>query len=342
MKVVCTARRSVLGLMIFGGALYAQAPPILSPATAAAEQANVPSAPDARPVVVNPFPAVNPKNFTATSPTVATVNDFLKAVWGSNENRIWSVSAIQKTAAPGVAKITVLVADKTQPGKVGSYSFFVTPDGNHAISDSVIDFGAKPFAQRRKTLIERADGPSAGAKGKELLLVEFGDLLNAKTKDAHETAANLAKEFPQVRWVYESLPAEGRPYSFKAAVLGTCLRKAKGDAAFFAYAQSVFDKQETLTPANVDTILGAAVTSAGGDAKSIASCADTEAAKDEVRASTALAAEVDVESAPVLVINGHVLPQTSAGYETIKRIVAFQAGQDGVTVHMQPTLSTLK
>jgi hypothetical protein len=45
--------------------------------------------------------------------------------------------------------------------------------------------------------------------------------------------------------------------------------------------------------------------------------------------------------APVLVVNGHILPQ-SVPYETIKTIAAFQAKQDGVMVHVQPTLSNLK
>ena len=65
----------------------------------------------------DPFPAVNPKNFTAASPTTAEVNAFLKQAWGYDENRIWSVAAILKTPAPGVARVVVFVADKTQPDK---------------------------------------------------------------------------------------------------------------------------------------------------------------------------------------------------------------------------------
>jgi protein-disulfide isomerase len=334
-------KSGLLVLVLSSAGLMAQAPPVLSPATAAAEQANEPQAPTPK-AATNPFPAVNPKNFTADTPTVAVVNDFLQAVWGAYENRIWSVSAIQKTAAPGVSRIVVQVADKTQPDKVGSYSFFVTPDGKHAISESVIDFGAKPFAERKKTLIEHAAGPGMGAKGKDLLLVEFGDVLNAKSKAEHETAASLLKEFPQARFVYESLPGEGRPYAFKAAVEGVCVRKAKGDAAFFLYTQILFDKQETITANNADDVFGAAATAAGADAKAVAVCANTDGAKDEVKASVALAAEVYIEFAPALVVNGHILPQTTAGFETLKHIVAFQAGQDGVVVHVQPTLSTLK
>jgi protein-disulfide isomerase len=291
---------------------------------------------------VNPFPKPELKNFTADTPSTEVVNEFLTAMWGSNDNRIWSVQAIQKTPAPGVVRVVVYVSDKAQPKTIAPYAFYITPDGKHAIADTMIDFGAKPFAERRKLLQDRADGPAQGAAGKGLLLVEFGDVLNAKSKDAHEKAANLAKEFPQARWVYESLPAEGHPYSFLAAAEGVCVRKAKGDAAFFTYAQDVLNKQDGLTAATVEAALGAAVTDAGADAKAVAACAETQAVKDEVKASVALGADAGIDVAPALVVNGHILPLGPATYETLKSMLVFQAQQDGIPVKAQPTLSTLK
>ncbi len=75
-----------------GVSMSAQATPQLSPATEQADRAAAPQAP--KPVDVNPFPAVNPKNFTAASPTREEVDSFLKALWGYDEERIWSVAAI--------------------------------------------------------------------------------------------------------------------------------------------------------------------------------------------------------------------------------------------------------
>src|ERR1700733_5261679 len=112
----------------------------------------------------DPFPAVNPKFFTASSPTVDTVNSFLKALWGYDPNRIWRVEAIQATAAPNVAKVVVFVSDKSPNAKVQPTAFFVTPDGAHAVAgDAVIPFGATPFASNRKMLEQRADGATRGA-----------------------------------------------------------------------------------------------------------------------------------------------------------------------------------
>src|ERR1700733_8961699 len=65
----------------------------------------------------DPFPPMNPKYFTATTPTVDTVNAFLKAMWGYDTTRIWRVEAIQKTQAPGVSKVVVFVSDTTPNAK---------------------------------------------------------------------------------------------------------------------------------------------------------------------------------------------------------------------------------
>jgi protein-disulfide isomerase len=324
---------AVAGLVSSGVLVQAQAPPQLSPATAEAQAAQ-PQAPAPHDVPASPFPAVNPKNFTADTPTLAVVNEFLKTAWGFNDNLSWSVEAIQKTDAPGVTRVVVLVANKTQAGKVSRNEFFITPDGKHAISDAVIDFGPTPYAERRKT--------AEGAKGKDFLLVEFADLLNEKSKEANDAIDNLVKEFPQARLVFENLPPDGNKYAFRAAAEGVCVRKAKGDAAFFSYAQAIFDKQKGLTATTLEPILSAAVTAVGGDPASVAACADSQAAKDDVNASIALGASVGVTQGAVLVANGRVLPAAVVPYETLKQIVAYQAQLDGIAVRVQPTLSTLK
>ena len=338
-KTVLMAALAMAGM---GVSVLAQAPAVVSPATAEAQQAAEPQAPAPHAAPVNPFPPVNPKNFTADSPTTTEVNAFLKETWGYDDNRTWSVAAIQKTSAPGVAGVVVLVADKSQPDKLGRYEFFVTPDGKHAIAGGVVDFGVHPFADRRLLLQQQAKGAAEGAASTDLLLVEFGDLLNEKAKAAHDAIDNLVKDIPQARVVFENLPAQGSAYAFRAAAEGVCVRKAKGDAAFFMYAQTVFDKQKSLTPATLDAALDAAATAAGADPKSMDACAASPETKADVEASIALGAAAGIEVAPALIVNGRVLSAASVPYDTLKRIVAYQAQLDGVDVHVQPTLSTLK
>ncbi len=173
----------------------------------------------------DPFPPVNQKYFTATSPTLDAVNAFLKANWGYDTTRIWRVEAIQTTAAPGMSKVVVFISATTPNAKVQSAAFFVTPDGKHALTgDQVVPFGPTPFADNREVLKARADGAGRGAAGKDLLLVEFADLQCPHCKDAQETMDKLVKDFPNARVVYQSFPlVEIHPFAFKAAAYGYCV-----------------------------------------------------------------------------------------------------------------------
>ena len=292
--------------------------------------------PSSRP---DPFPPVNPKFFTATTPTVATVDAFLKALWGYDPDRIWRVEAIQTTQAAGVSKVVVFVTDKKPNAKVASAAFFVLPDGKHAIADAsgVIPFGPTPFAEARKTLQDRADGAYRGSASKDLMLVEFADLQCPHCKDAQATMDRLVQDFPNARVVFQNFPlVDIHPFAFKAAAYGYCIAKQKNEA-FFPYAADVFSKQEALTSATGDQTLKDAVTKAGLDPAAIDTCAGTDAAKKDVEASIKLAQEIGVEQTPMLSINGHLIPLNQVPYETLKSVVAFQASQDGVSTGAAPT-----
>ncbi len=277
----------------------------------------------------DPLPAANPKFFTASSPSVETVNGFLKSLLGYDSNRIWRVEAIQTTQSPNVSKVIVFVSDKSPNPKVVPTVFFVLPDGKHAIAGSeVLPFGAKPFADIRKTLVDGADGAYRGSASKNLMLVEFADLQCPHCKEAQATMDQLAKDFPNARIVFQSFPlVDLHPYSFKAAAYGYCVQKQKNDA-FFPYASAVFDAQAALTPETGDAALKDAVTKAGLDAAAVDACAATQATKDQVNASVKLGQGIGVDQTPLLAVNGHVLPLTTP-YETLKKIIAFQAAEDG-------------
>jgi protein-disulfide isomerase len=311
-----------------------------TPAQAAPAQA-APAQPPAAPLQLrdmgqtpkaDPFPPVNQKYFTAASPTVDTVNAFLKSLWGYDPNRIWRVEAIQATPAPNVSKVVVFVSDKAPNSKVQPTSFFVTPDGKHAVAgDVVVPFGATPFADLRKTLQARADGATRGATSKDLMLVEFSDLQCPHCKDAQGTMDQLVKDFPNARVVYQSFPlVDLHPYAFKAAAYGYCIQKQKNDA-YFIYSAAVFDAQAALTAETGDETLKNAVTKAGLDPAVVDACAETPAIKDQVNASIKLAQDVGVEQTPMLAVNGHLLPLAGIPYETLKNIISYQATLDGVT-----------
>lgn len=283
-------------------------------------------------VTGDPFPKPDPKNFTATSPTVATVDAFLKAIWGYDVNRIWRVEAIQATPAPGLSRVTVFVTDKAAGSKIQPSSFMVTPDGKHAIAgDSVITFGEKPFADARKELAARADGPARGSERKDLLLVEFADMQCPHCKEAQTTMEQLVKDFPGARIVYQSFPLVSiHPFAYKAAVYGACVAK-KSNEAFFTYLRAVYDGQDGLTAESGDATLRNAVSKAGVDPTVVDACSATKPPQDDINASLKLGEDVGVDQTPLLAVNGHLLPVNQIPYETLKTIIAYQAAQDGVS-----------
>jgi protein-disulfide isomerase len=297
-----------------------------------APQANaVPAAPPVQ--SADPFPATNKKFFTASSPSLETVNGFLKALWGYDTNRIWRVMAIQTTPAHDVAKVVVFVSEKTPNAKISSATFYTTPDGKHAIAEGagVIPFAADPFADARAMMMARANGPWRGAAGKDLEMVEFADLQCPHCKEAQSTMDSLQKDFPDAHIVFQLFPlVDIHPSAFKAATYAACVAKLDGNDAFFKYTAAVFDTQDELSSTTDDTVLKAAATHAELDPAKIAACAATPQAKQTVDADIQLANDAGVDQTPLLFVNGRMLPITSMPYEQLKQIIVYQAQMDHV------------
>ena len=301
-------------------------------------QTQVPAAPVAVPAAPAPaaapvFPKPDPKNFTASAPTKETIESFLKASWGYDENRIWQVQAIIKTPVEGISKVIVLVGDKTGKEKTGALGFFALPDGKHIITgDQVVAFGANPFADFRAQLQQQANGPFRGSPSKDLELVEFADFQCPHCKEAQANMDKLAVDFPKARIVFQNDPiASIHPEAVTAASYGVCVSTLGGSTAFFQFASTVFEGQDGLaTPDGATLTLNSAVTKAGLDPAKIAACAATPQTKASVDASVKLAEDLGITQVPTLSINGRQVP-ANAPYDTLKKIVEFQIKMDGLT-----------
>jgi protein-disulfide isomerase len=316
---------ALLALVVSPVLCLAQAEP---PSAPTPQQA--PSAPAPATAGEPQFPPVNEANFDAASPTRADVEGFLKASWGYDENRVWEVYSIEKTTAPGVSKVTVLVAEKQTPQQIANLTFFVTPDGKHLIAqDAVLDFGAKPYENNYRLLQERADGPSRGAAGKQFELVEFGDFQCPHCKDAQSIGEKLTQDFPQAHFVFENFPLVNiHPEAYKAAAWGACIAQQGGSAAFFKYADSVFDAQNALAGQGADQALRNAANAAGADPDKIAACADSAAGKNAVDASLRLGHDLNINETPMLFIDGRGVPMMAVQYDQLRKIVEYQFSLD--------------
>jgi protein-disulfide isomerase len=276
------------------------------------------------------FPPADAANFTAAEPTKAEVEAFLKTFWGYDPNRVWEVYGIQKTEAPSVSKVTILVAEKQAGQQANTLVFFVTPDGKHLIAqDAVLDFGAHPFTNKYRILQERATGPSRGATTKQFEMVEFADFQCPHCKDAQPIAEKLIQDFPQAHFVFENFPLVNiHPEAYKAATWGACVAEQSGNDAFFKYADSVFDAQNALAGQGADQALRNAANAAGADPDKIAACAESPAGKAAVDESMRLGQELNVDETPMLFVDGRAVRMMGVSYEQLKTIVEYQFSLD--------------
>ena len=298
------------------------APPPQHPA------AHLPSAPTAP--MEPKFPPVSPANFTAAAPTKAEVDAFLHASWGYDPNRVWEVYAIEKTPAPGLSKVTILVAEKPNP-RIQPLSILVTPDGHHLITQNLqmIDFGPHPYEANYRVLQQRADGPSLGAPGKQFLLVEFADFECPHCRAAQPLVKELIQDFPQAHYVFEMFPLVSiHPMAFQAAAFGACVDQQGGNADFFKYGDAIFAAQAELDGKEGGQALRNAVTPTGLDPEKIAACADSPAAKSAVDASMRLGQDLRVDETPTLFIDGRGVSMMEIPYEVLKKIIAWQFSMD--------------
>ena len=324
------AALAALAFPAFQASAQEQVPPAppQAPKGATAQAPSEP-APTAPPV----FPKPDPANFTAASPSKETVNAFLQASWGYDENRYWQVEEIAKTSVEGISKVVVYVGDKSGKQKPQALQFFALPDGKHIIAgDSILSFGDSPFAANRAQLQQRANGPYKGSASKDLELVEFADFQCPHCKEAQANMEKLATDFPKARIVFQNYPLEKiHPEAKRAASYGVCVAKLGGSNAFFQYAGAVFDGQDGLGTADGATLtLNSAVTKAGLDPAKIAACATTPETDREVESSVKLAEDLDVNQTPLLLVNGRQLPVGQMPYDTLKQIILYQAKLDGV------------
>ena len=80
---------------------------------------------------------------TARFPLEATVDAFLKKMFGWNQQLTWKVADIKPSEAPGISEATVVFS--TPQGQQVT-RIYVTPDQKYAFTGDLVPFGADPFA----------------------------------------------------------------------------------------------------------------------------------------------------------------------------------------------------
>lgn len=257
-------------------------------------------------------------------PSEETVNSFLQQTFGYDSSVTWKISSIKPSVAEGLAEVTVVLS--SPKGQSGT-TFYVTPDGKHALAGDIMPFGAKPYAPAKEALLKGINGPSKGPANASTTIVEFSDLQCPHCKDAQPVIEKLLAAEPNVRFVFQNYPLPMHNWANKAADYADCVGRASNDA-FWKFVQGTFDEQGNITESNADEKLTAIADASGVKGADMAACATKTDTRARIEKSLALGQDVGVTGTPTLYINGRKIGSVvGVPEDVLKSLVEFAAKQ---------------
>ncbi len=271
-------------------------------------------------------PAAPAKTTSASSanlPSEATLDAFLKQMFGWNSELSWKVVEIRPSEAPGISEAVVVFST---PQGQQLQRIYVTSDQKHAITGDVIPFGADPFGPAREDL-KAANGPSRGPKDAAVTIVEFGDLECPACQKAQPNVNKLMEEEPKARLIFENFPlATIHKWAMTAAKYVDCLGRQNNDAVW-KFISATYEHQSEINEQNVEQMLKGYVKAAGGDPDVVAACAAEPETEKRVHGSMELGEKLGVTSTPTFFVNGRRLVGfgSNVPYDVVKQMVDFYA-----------------
>lgn len=260
----------------------------------------------------------------ANLPTEDTVNSFMQQTVGYDSSVTWKISSIKPSAAEGLTEVSVVLTNAKGQSLT---TFYVTPDGKHALAGEIMPFGAKPYAPANDALMKGVNGPARGPEKATVTIVEFSDLQCPHCKDAQPVIDKLLAAEPNARFVFQNYPLPMHNWATKAAGYADCVGRASNDA-FWKFVQGTFDQQNNITESNADEKLTAIADAAGVKGSDMAACANKPDTRARVDKSVALGTEVGVTGTPTVYINGrHIGNVVGIPEDVLKSLVDFAAKQ---------------
>lgn len=268
----------------------------------------------------------------------ATVDSFLRHMFGYDPSLSWQIVNIAPSPAAGVADVTVVLKN---PQGQQSVHLYVTPDEKHAIVGELLPFGADPFAAARAEIAARANGVERGPANAAVTIVEFSDLECPSCKAAQPTIDRLLSDEPDVKFIFQNFPLQRiHPWAFLAASYADCVAQQNKNA-FWKFIESVYSNQEQITallPTNASSAqeqikqaepaiakkLQDLASGAGANAQQVATCSTQPATAARIASSIKLGEDLGVTGTPTIYINGRRVASVGAmPYETLKSIVDY-------------------
>jgi len=240
----------------------------------------------------------------AAAPSLAArVESYLRNLYALGPRFTLKVGAPEPTPIPGLRSVEVEIATQGQSNRGTMY---VSEDGRYLLQGDLSDMLGDPFANLREEM-DLSSAPSRGPAGAKVVVVEYADLECPSCRRLSEVIRGLLPDYPQVRFVFREFPlTQIHPWALSAAIAGRCIYH-RNPAAFWTYADYVFDHQEQINAGNIwETVLAQGV-AMGYDETGIKACMADPAMKAEIEKSIAEGVKVKIANTPTVFVNGRRL-----------------------------------
>ena len=267
-----------------------------------APKADAPAAAQA-PAAAAPAPAGAAANIDK-----AKVGDLIKRYYVSSgqipEDVEMSVTDIKASEVTGLSEGTLRLSRGAQSQEV---PFLISADGRWFLRADPVDLNIDPVQQVLSKIKLGDDNPSRGAKNSPVTIVEYSDFQCPFCARAEEiVAGEVMKAYgDKVTFIYKQFPLTSiHPWAEPASLIGLCVYKVGGNAAYWKYHEAVFKAQKDVPSEEPAGKLLGFAKDAGADQAKVKDCFEKGETKALVDATLAEAEEVGVNSTPTFFING--------------------------------------
>ncbi len=217
----------------------------------------------------------------------------------------FKVSGLQDAEVPGWRKGNLEVSLGQQSQNV---AFYVSRDGRYLFRGDAVDLAVDPLKQVMSK-ISLDNQPSRGPTDAKVTIVEYSDFQCPFCSRVYATLENdvLKTYGDKVRFVYKNFPLTSiHPWAEDAALASECAFR-QGNDGFWKMYDGLFTKQSDITKENLRDKTSEIAKGAGIDVGKFQECLDGKQTMDAVKADTAEATALGVNSTPTFFVNGRRL-----------------------------------
>jgi len=244
-----------------------------------------------------------PSPGTSAQSVARRVEAYLRDLYALGPKYTVKIGEPQPTPIPGLRSMSVEIFAE---GQSNNGTLYVSEDGRFLVQGDLSDMQASPFAKILADM-DLSAAPSKGPANAKVTVVEYADLQCPSCRIYFQNLRGLYPDYPQVRFVFRDFPlTQIHAWALTASIGGRCIYH-KNPAAFWPYADYIYDHQPSLGADNIwDTVLQQGV-AAGYDEASFKACMADPAMKAEVEKSVTEGDKLKIANTPTVFVNGRRL-----------------------------------